>query len=434
MSYDNDQSESPLPGGNDNIRRKSEDHLPRYFRTPHNKKFLSSTLDQLIQPGVAEKLNGYLGRKVSKAFTAEDNYIGGVTADRENYQFEPSAVIKDELGNVTYFKDYNDYINTVGNLGGSINNHSRLNAQEDYAWNPHVDWDKLTNYREYYWLPNGPDLLTLAGQTKEIVSTYSIGLGENGDNVTYVFSPDGLTNNPTIKLYRGQKYRFSIDTPNHPLAFATKKSFTPGEAVIVETTDGVRSSGVFDVVLYDQDGTAYDAGGFIVDPVSQAETLASVQFGEATNTSLIYSTGVTKTDEDGNTVTTVYIEKGIIEFTIPDTAPDSLYYISKNDPNVSGYMQIFDIEENTAIDVAAEILGKKTYTTSSGYDLSNGMKVEFAGEVTPVKYKTGQWYVEGVGDRIQIVQQEDLTVSGTFTDDVVVQFDAQGFDFYPFIV
>ena len=432
MSYDNDQSESPLPGGNDNIRRKSEDHLPRYFRTPHNKKFLSSTLDQLIQPGVAEKLNGYLGRKVSKAFTAEDNYIGGVTADRENYQFEPSAVIKDELGNVTYFKDYNDYINTVGNLGGSINNHSRLNAQEDYAWNPHVDWDKLTNYREYYWLPNGPDLLTIAGQTKEIVSTYSIGLGENGDNVTYVFSPDGLTNNPTIKLYRGQKYRFSIDTPNHPLAFATKKSFTPGEAVIVETTDGVRSSGVFDVVLYDQDGTAYDAGGFIVDPVSQAETLASVQFGEATNTSLIYSTGVTKTDEDGNTVTTVYIEKGIIEFTIPDTAPDSLYYISKNDPNVSGYMQIFDIEENTAIDVAAEILGKKTYTTSSGYDLSNGMKVEFAGEVTPVKYKTGQWYVEGVGDRIQIVQQEDLTVSGTFTDDVVVQFDAQGFDFYPF--
>ena len=432
MSYDNDQSESPLPGGNDSIRRKSEDHLPRYFRTPHNKKFLSSTLDQLIQPGVAEKLNGYLGRKVSKAFTAKDNYIGAVTTDRENYQFEPSSVIKDDLGNVTYYKDYNDYINTVGNLGGSTVNHSRLNAQEDYAWNPHVDWDKLANYREYYWLPNGPDLLTITGQTKDIVSTYSVGLGQNVDNVTYVFSPDGLTNNPTIKLYRGQKYRFSIDTPNHPLAFATKKSFTPGEAVIVETTEGVRSSGVFDVVLYDQDGTAYDAGGFIVDPVSQAEALASVQFGAATNTSLIYSTGVSKTDEDGNTITTVYIEKGIIEFTIPDTAPDSLFYISKNDPNVSGYMQIFDIEENTAIDVEAEILGKQTYTTSNGYALSNGMKVEFAGEVTPAKYKTGQWYVEGVGDRIQIIKQEDLTVSGTFTDDIVVPFDAQGFDFYPF--
>ena len=106
MSYDNDQSESPLPGGNDSIRRKSEDHLPRYFRTPHNKKFLSSTLDQLIQPGVAEKLNGYLGRKVSKAFTAKDDYIGAVTTDRENYQFEPASVIKDDLGNVTYYKDY----------------------------------------------------------------------------------------------------------------------------------------------------------------------------------------------------------------------------------------------------------------------------------------------------------------------------------------
>ncbi len=432
MAYDNNQNESPLPAGNDSIRRKSQDHLPRYFRTPYNTKFLSSTLDQLIQPGVAEKLNGYLGRKVSKAFIPTDNYIGGVTNDRENYQFEPAAVIKDDLGNVTYYKDYNDYINTVGNLGGSTVNHSRLNAQEEYAWNPHVDWDKLTNYREYYWLPNGPSLLTVVGQTKEIVSTYTVGLGENVDNVTYVFSPDGLTNNPTIKLYRGQKYRFEIDTPNHPMAFATKKSFTPGEAVIVESTDGVRSAGVFDVVLYDQEGTAYDAGGFIVDPITQAEAQASFRIGTASNSSLIYDTGVSKVDDDGNTVSTVYIEKGIIEFTIPDTAPDSLYYISKNDPNTSGYMQIFDIEENTAIDVEAEILGKKTYTTSSGYDLSNGMKVEFAGEVTPEKYTSGQWYVEGVGDRIQLIQQDDLTVSGTFTDNIEVQFDAQGFDFFPF--
>ena len=65
-------------------------------------------------------------------------------------------------------------------------------------------------------------------------------------------------------MYRGQTYRFEIDTPNHPLAFATKKSFTPGEAVIVETTEGIRSAGIFDIVLYDQDGTAYDAGGYIV--------------------------------------------------------------------------------------------------------------------------------------------------------------------------
>src|SRR6056300_1722896 len=113
MAYDNDQKEPALPGGNNSIRRKSENHLPRYFRTSFNSKFLSSTLDQLIQPGVAEKLNGYIGRKATKAFLPSDNYVGAVSKSREDYQLEPAAVIKDNLNNIDFYKDYNDYINTI---------------------------------------------------------------------------------------------------------------------------------------------------------------------------------------------------------------------------------------------------------------------------------------------------------------------------------
>ena len=75
MSYDNDQNESALPADGTN-KRSSESFLPRFFRTTPNKKFLNSTLDQLIQPGVVEKLNGYVGRETARAFTASDNYIG----------------------------------------------------------------------------------------------------------------------------------------------------------------------------------------------------------------------------------------------------------------------------------------------------------------------------------------------------------------------
>ena len=432
MAYDNDQKEPALPGGNNSIRRKSENHLPRYFRTSFNSKFLSSTLDQLIQPGVAEKLNGYIGRKATKAFLPSDNYVGAVSKSREDYQLEPAAVIKDNLNNIDFYKDYNDYVNTIKFLGGNTDNHSNLNAQEFYTWNPNIDWDKFTNYREYYWLPAGPELLTVTGQAKGVTSTYTVELNDNVDNLTYIFNPDGQTNNPTLKLYRGQTYRFEINTPSYPIAFATKKSFTPGEAVIVETSDGIRSDGVFDAALYDQDGTVYDAGGFIKDPVSQEEALASLQFGDAVNSSLIYETGITKTDADGNTISNVFIEKGIIEFTIPDTAPDKLYYISKTDPNVSGFIRIFDIDENTFLDVEKDIIGKKSYTTADGWTFSNGMKLEFAGEITPAKYASGQWYVEGVGDKIRLVSQDDLTVSGLFTDDIVVPFDDQEFDFFPF--
>ena len=60
------------------------------------------------------------------------------------------------------------------------------------------------------------------------------------------------------------------------------------------------------------------------------------------------------------------------------------------------------------------------------------MKLNFAGQVTPTKYATGEWYVEGVGEEIQLVSQEDLKVSGLFTEDIEVEFDKQEYDYYPF--
>ena len=386
MAYDNDQKEPALPAGNNDYRRKSENHLPRYFRTNFNSKFLTSTLDQLIQPGVAEKLNGYLGRKTAKSYRPTDNYIGGITESREKYQLEPAALIKDDLGNIDFYKDYNDYINEIRNFDGNVDNHSKLNSQEYYAWNPHVDWDKFTNFREYYWLPYGPELITVAGQTNQVQSTYQITLKDNADNTSYLFTPDGKTSNPSITLYRGQTYRFEVDAVSHPIAFATKRSWTPGRL-----------------------------------PDSASE-----------NTALIFDTGITKYDSDGKLTTETWLDKGVIEFTVPETAPDNLFYVSENDPNTAGFIKIFDIIENTELDVEKDILGKKTYTTSAGYNFSNGMKVEFAGNVTPAKYATGEWFVEGVGEGIQLININDLRVSGTYTDDINVAFDETGFDFYPF--
>ena len=166
MSYDNDQTESPLPAGN-NSNRKSADLLPKYFRTQANKKILSSTIDQLTQPGVAEKVNGYMGRKNAKAYRADDTYIADISKQREDRQLEPATVSVDDLGNVNFFADYTDYINQVKNFSGNNEDQSRLNSQEYYAWNPNVDWGKFTNFREYYWLPNGPQTVSVFGKTLE---------------------------------------------------------------------------------------------------------------------------------------------------------------------------------------------------------------------------------------------------------------------------
>ena len=147
MAYNNDQNESALPTPEGNNKRTAADFLPKFFRTEANKKFLQGTIDQLIQPGVAEKINGYYGRKIAKAFTPSDNYISDVSGARSNYQLEPATVIKDNYDNVTFYKDYNDYMGQLGVFGANTDNHSRLNSQETYAWNPNIDWDKFVNFR-----------------------------------------------------------------------------------------------------------------------------------------------------------------------------------------------------------------------------------------------------------------------------------------------
>ena len=372
MAYNNDQSEQPLPGGNENRKRESASHLPRYYRTPANKKFLASTVDQLIQPGVAEKLNGYVGRKTAKAFNSTDNYIADVSTNRENYQLEPATICKDNLGNVIFYKDYNDYVNQLSSFNKGTNDHSILNQQEYYAWDPHVDWDKLTNFREYYWLPNGPQSFGVPGNTIDVESTYTVRIGDNVDNNTYVFSPDGLTNNPTITLYRGITYKFDIDTPNLPFTIKTKKTLDEG---------------------FDLDSS-----------------------------SIIVLEGVSVQG----------LEKGVSTLQLGTDTPDILYYMASNDLQASGTIVVKDISEATFIDIDKEILGKKTYKTSNGVDLSNGMKIFFTGEVEPALYSEGAFYVEGVGDSIKLIPEVNLNVPTEFTDDVDVAFDNDGFDRLPF--
>ena len=417
----NEQNEYGPNGG----KRRTSELLPRFYRTTANNKFLQSTLDQLTQPGVAEKIDGYFGRKTAKAFTASDNYITDVSKARDDYQLEPAAVIKDELGNVNFYKDYNDYINQISAFGGNTANHSKLNSQETYAWNPNINWDKFVNFREYYWLPAGPQSVPVYGQSKEVISTYTVTLAEDDDNFAYIFSPNGFTRNPKLKLYRGQTYRFEVDVPGQPIAFAINRSWTPGAAVITAGREGVRGPGLFDATLYDD--ASFDIGDFIVLPSG-----GSIAFEDDENVSQLYPDGIRKLGEEGEEVATVYLEKGTIEFTIPENAPDRLYYISKNDIDTSGEIRINDIEENTFLDVENEILGKKDYTSANGVKFTNGLKVYFQGDVTPEKYANSEWFVEGVGDKIKLVNQEDLIIPTTYSEELLVPFDTNPFDRLPF--
>ena len=359
------QDESPIPTSGD-AKRRTADLLPRYFRTTANKKFLSSTIDQLTQPGSIEKVDGYIGRRDAKAFKATDNYVADVSADRENYQLEPIATVTDNLGNTTYYGDYRDYINSSKIRNTDNDNHSMYSSQEYYAWNPHVNWDKFVNFREYYWLPAGPNEIPVYGTARNITSTFAIQRQDNIDNNSYIFSKENKVSNPTITLYRGQTYNFDIDCVDMPFS--------------IRTTNTI-----------DDDTSLYNVG------VSQQK-----------------------------------VEQGIIVWTVGLESPDTLYYANGNDIEASGLIIIKDVRDNTQLNVGDEIIGKKTYTMETGYELTNGMKVKFYGTITPAKYGKGNWYVEGVGDSIKLIAEEDLVITADYLTDISTEFDAQGFSSLPF--
>ena len=213
------------PTGNSGL---SANLLPKFYQTNANKKFLQSTIDQLFQPGAIKKVTGYVGRENAKAATGNDLYVTAANAVRQDYQLEPGITIKDHFNNVTFFKDYIDYINQIKVFGGNTANHARLNKQEFYSWDPHIDWDKFVNFQNYYWMPYGPDVINIHGQGINIASTYTVDLTLAGNDNAFLFTPNGLSLNPTLKLYRGHTYTFEINSPGNPFSFKTTRM--PGSA------------------------------------------------------------------------------------------------------------------------------------------------------------------------------------------------------------
>ena len=359
--------------------RRSVAQLPSYYRTDSNERFLSSTLDQLIQPGALERLDGYVGRQYAYTRKNTDSYISATNEARTDYQLEPAVTYTDKdtssvnpEDQVKFSATYDDYINQLNYFGGKTDNHDRLNREYVYAWNPAIDYDKLINYREYYWLPEGPNPILIS--TVGTGSTSEIKVVNSGSDA-YQFSTYSTTNNPTITLYRGNTYKFILNSAGHPFNIMTEP-FKTGIAV-----DG--------------------------------------------STSVIYTNGVTGNGTGVGTVT----------FTVPDTSPDVLYYQCGTHASMHGIFQIKTVSATTTIDVAKTIVGANNYTSASGVQFSNGMKIKFGSNVTDTATYSGkEFYIEGVGNSITLTDTADLIVPESYSEESTTLYDSVAYDDRPYSI
>ena len=199
--------------------RRTLSFLPEIFQTDVNKKFLSATLDQLVTEPQFTRLDGYIGRKFAPNYRPTDNYIKEVNADRQNYQLEPSLVIKDSSDEVVFYSGYTDLINKLKYYSANVTNHDRLFSAESYTYDGLFDFDKFVNYSQYYWVPTGIDPVPISSGL--VSSQHTFVFGRDEKNNIYKID-DNKTNNPEITVVRGGLYKFQVTQPGSKLWIQTE--------------------------------------------------------------------------------------------------------------------------------------------------------------------------------------------------------------------
>lgn len=489
------------------------DFLPTIFKTEDNRKFLRATADQLIQEPKFKPTQGFIGRKVGEL----DNYVFDEN-DRSNYQLEPAVVFtKQNSSDPERAITYPEILEALSYYGANTDKHDRLFVEKYYSWDPFVDLDKLVNYGQYYWLPNGPASVNVSASDVPLVRDFDILrrneyeiLGEPGSN-------------PVITLIRGGAYTFRVDQNGHPfyiqsapgadgglphspnissrevlgvqnngaevgeivfnvpLKTAQEAFYNMPEAPNVDLftelrfdqinnvklsvflekyggIDGIQSLSNLTLVFaenlqgwnrlsfYDDTGDGYATASFDeTTPVDESERYnvwRIVYFNEDPNDPdpiiTLQSTApipvlskfkILFGDRFANRYYFKNAESRIRPVPLLTATQDVLYYQDATDPNKFGEIRLVDNVGDQKIFIS-DIIGKRTYTSGNGVEFSNGLKVRFQGVVEPASFLNRDFYVEGVGEAIQLLPATDFITPERYARSGSEPLDSVPYDIY----
>jgi hypothetical protein len=317
---------------------RSVDFLPEIFQTPINKQFLSATLDQLIQNPEYTQTQGFIGRRIGPGVNANDKYVIEPTKVRTDYQLEPGVVqidpadSKKVIDAITY-----PGINDALQLQGAFtNNADRLYTSDYYTWDPFVDFDKFINYAQYYWVPGGPLAVDVSATDIPLTDSFTV----TRANGVYTFS--GIAGeNPSITLVRGGSYTFNV-------------AQNQTESVNFRVTNNDASSWNID---YSPNPTlTLIRGNTYVFNLEQSFPWkffikTELSFG----TTNVYSNGVFNNGASG----------GLITFTVPQDAPDTLFYCNDTEFNLRGQITVVNAGTTQPYDTVDFDLGTTTNEAGS---------------------------------------------------------------------
>ena len=473
-------------------RIRTLEFLPEIFQTPTNEQFLSATLDQLVNPPVTIKVQGFVGSTIGYGVNATDYYVTEPTKVRKDYQLEPGVVfLKNNQSKAFDFLSYPGILDALKLQYGSTNNNNDLFESQFYSWDSFTDLDKIINFNQYYWLPQGPPPVVVTNETVYLENQYTVISGENVYEIKSVES-SGFADNPTLTLIRGGTYTFnveqegdfwiqgapgvngtSITQPNFsvrltdlggvinngansgtitfnvpakdamdeynyesavgiPPFVVTTKSFEQIQGLPlsqVGNIDGVTALNGINVMFYNVDNISgtFPSDNFFT--ITLDYTNPADPLVILTSDAIIYSEQKI-TPSYGSTYIGIGFVKTDAIAPIPFiSAPlDTLYYQDSINPNKVGVIRLIENNDLNTLNIETQVLGKTTFTSGNGVKFTNGLKVSFSGDIIPTSYKQGEYYVEGVGTAIELIPTTSLQIPESFTTDTSIAYDSTNYD------
>ena len=296
-------------------RVRTVDFLPEIFQTSTNRQFLSATLDQLVQEPAYKKIQGFVGRRTGPGVNPNESYVAETSRTRADYQLEPGVIVKeaDNNGKIKNAITFPGITDALALQGADVSRADRLYTSDYYTWDPFVDFDKFVNFSQYYWLPAGPDSVDVFSGTVPTTDDFTV----TRANGVYTFS--GVAgDNPTITLVRGGNYTFNV-------------AQNQKETVNFRVTNQGTSAYVID---YQNNPTLTLIRGntYVFNLVLNGDFPFFIKTQPSLTRNNLYNDGVTNNGA----------VEGLITFTVPQDAPDTLYYANSVQPNMQGTLNIID--------------------------------------------------------------------------------------------
>jgi len=332
-------------------RIRTLNFLPDIFKTTTNAQFLAATLDQIVDQPNTERIEGYIGSKFGYGINAKNKYVIEPTKTRTDYQLDPGvAFLKKDTGIAQDFISYPGIIDALKLEGGITNNNDRLFESQIYSWDSFTDLDKIINFNQYYWLPEGPDPVTISTDIVFNASDYIITDAPNGYNVTADGQAQGSTN-PTLTLLRGGTYRFSV---NQDSQFWIQGA--PGVTGLDPTQTNVQTRDVFGV------SNNGEEVGIVTFTVPAKDALDEYNFP---GNNIVDVVSTTPYDQiNGQLLSTVGNIDGISSLN-----GLTVMFYNTGVPNEQGYISNFFDETN--FDVNSNLVPAQTITISSTNSTGN---------------------------------------------------------------